>query len=42
MKTKTLGLVVTSPLLVLYGLKQSDESHFPQLAIMMKRYKNTP
>jgi hypothetical protein len=42
MNIKTLGLVVTSPLLVFYGLKHNDEMHFPQLGILMKRYKNTP
>ncbi len=42
MNIKTLGLVVTSPLLVFYGLKHNEEKHFPQLGILMKRYKNTP
>ena len=42
MNTKTLGLVVTTPLLVFYGLKHNDEMRFPQLGILMKRYRNTP
>lgn len=44
MKTnaKTLGLLFSSPFLMVYGIKHHDETRFPQLDVLMKQYYPSP